>query len=153
MTGPNGPAERTAVRLIFEYEGDEVRLVQQTPVDVAISGFDLPQEHVPGDHVEVRTADEGLLSRVPVRTGMSTSVEIFPEDPGDPITRTDLPVARGAFTVVVPVAEGADHVAVVRIRPGAPEASELARRTTEPVPGGPEVVELGTFPLERGGPR
>ena len=37
-----GPATSTlAIRLIFEYEGDQVRLISQQPVDVAITGFDI----------------------------------------------------------------------------------------------------------------
>jgi hypothetical protein len=146
MTDPTaGP---TAVRLLFEYEGDEVRLLQQQPVDVAVSGFDLHRGLVPGHHVEVRGPDEELLSRVPIRSGMSASVEVFPEDHSQPITRTDLPEARGAFTVVVPTTPQADHVTVVRIEPG--EHAGPAARATGPVPGGPQVVELGRFELTGG---
>jgi hypothetical protein len=129
--------------LIFEYDGEEVRLLQQQPVDVAVSGFDLPQEQVPGHHVEVRGANDRVLSRVPIRVAMSTSVEVFPEDPQDPITRTDLPRAQGAFTVVVPVAANAEHVAVVRI----------AAPTGEPGVQAVDTTELARFPLEGGGPR
>lgn len=150
MTDPTRPPGPTAVRLIFEYEGDQVRLVHQQPVDVVISGFDLPREQIAGHHVEVRGAGEKLLSRVPIRSAMSSSMEVFPEDPGDPITRTDLPEARGAFTVIVPAGPQADHVTVVRIGTGERQAGELDARATSPVPGAPDVVELGSFPLEGG---
>ena len=153
MTDPAPPSDPTAVRLLFEYEGDQVRLVHQQPVDVAISGFDLAPEHVPGHHVEVRGADEELLSRVPIRSAMSSSMEVFPEAPGDPITRTDLPQARGAFTVIVPAGPQADHVTVVQITTGEHEAGELATRATSPVAGAPTVVELGSFPLQGGASR
>jgi hypothetical protein len=147
MSDPGQPAEPRSVRLIFEYEGDQVRLVHQQPVDVAISGFDLPQEQLAGDHVEVRGVDERLLSRVPIRSAMTTSREVFPENPADPIVRTDLPQAQGAFTVVVPAPAEAHHVTVVRI----------AARPSEPGPGvigpPPEVTELGSFPLGGGEPR
>ena len=46
------PMSTLAMRLIFEYEGDQVRLVSQQPVDVAITGFDL-----------ARTQRAGLLRR------------------------------------------------------------------------------------------
>lgn len=153
MADPTPSPDPTAVRLIFEYEGDQVRLVHQQPVDVAISGFDLPREQVPGHHVEVRGADEELLSRVPIRSAMSTSMEVFPEAPGDPITRTDLPQARGAFTVIVPAGPQADHVTVVQIAAGVGDAGELATRATSTVPGAPEVIELGSFPLLGGAQR
>ncbi|MBC6446078.1 hypothetical protein [Actinokineospora xionganensis] len=142
MTEPSPSGEPTAVRLLFEYEGDEVRLLLQQPVDVAVSGFDLPREHVVGNHVEVRDANEEMLSRVPIRSGMDTSVEVFPEDPNEPITRADVPRAQGAFTVVVPTTERADHVTVVRIPPTGDVALADA--------GATDVVELGTFPLAGG---
>lgn len=153
MTEPTRFPDPAAVRLIFEYEGDQVRLVQQQPVDVAVSGFDLTREQAPGDHVEVRGADGQLLNRVPIRSGMTTSVEVFPEDPNEPITRTDMPEARGAFTVVVPTTPQADHIALVRIQPGDTEAGALGDRSTSPVPGAPEIIELATFPLNTGGGR
>jgi hypothetical protein len=110
MTDIPGPR---AIRLIFEVDGDEIRLIQQQPVDVAITGFDLPLEQGAGDFVEVRADDGRMISRVPLRAGMSSSVEVFPEDHSEPITRADLPGPR-AFTVVVPAPPAADHVAVVR---------------------------------------
>jgi hypothetical protein len=37
-----------AVRLIFEYEGDAVRLISQQPVDMAVASFDPSQRQQPG---------------------------------------------------------------------------------------------------------
>lgn len=141
------PPEPRSVRLIFEYEGDQVRLVHQQPVDIAISGFDPPQEQLPGHHVEVRGVDEQLLSRVPILSAMTPSMEVFPENPADPIIRTELPQAQGAFTVVVPAPPSAHHVTVVRIAAG---PSELSTRTTTPTEAAADVVELGSFPLDGG---
>ncbi|QFZ17470.1 hypothetical protein [Saccharothrix syringae] len=140
MTHPADPGPRS-VRLIFEYDDDRLRLVHQQQVDVAVTGFDLPREHTPGDHVEVRDADGTPLGRVAVRAPAGTSAEVFPEDPDDPITRTDLPAARGAFTVVVPVTADADHVAVVRVAP-------TSGRATAESAGTAAVTELASFPLE-----
>ncbi len=69
-----------AVRLIFEYEGDTVRLVSQDPVDVDIPRFDAPTEHLADHFVETRDAEGALLARVPVRGGFVQSTEVFPED-------------------------------------------------------------------------
>lgn len=143
-------AAPTAVRLVFEFEGRDMRLVRQVPVDVAPSRFVVPGEALPGEHVEVRSADEGVISRVPVRSGMTSDREVFPENHDDPIVRTELPEAAGAFTVVVPVSETADHVSVVRIRGGRLGDVESGGRIVAPVPAEPDVVELGSFPLDRG---
>jgi hypothetical protein len=141
MTSP----DPQAVRLIFEYEGDQVRLVAQQPVDVAVTGSDLTREQVPGHYVEVRGEDDATLSRLRVPTAMSASAEVFPAEPGQPIVRTDLPEARGAFTVVVPAPAEADHVSVVRITPGATGLAATGFTARE------GVVELATFPLVVGG--
>ncbi|GGP40991.1 hypothetical protein [Saccharothrix coeruleofusca] len=134
MSQPTPPPGPRSVRLVFTYEDDQVRLVLQQPVDLAVTGFDLPREATPGDHVEVRDAEGNALSRVPIRVGLSASAEVFPEHPGEPITRTDLPRAQGAFTVVVPVDEVADHVTVLRV-----PAGDV---------GVQSVTELASFPLE-----
>lgn len=137
-----------AVRLIFEYEGDNVRLVSQQPVDMVISGFDAHPEVKPGHFVETRDANGRQIARVPAREAFVQSAEVFPENHADPITRVDV-AARGAFTVVVPAPENAASVAVVRVAPTRPGAALAPGGATSPVPGGTQDVELATFPLER----
>ena len=144
---PGGAAERPApgaVRLIFEYEDDTVRLVSQQPVDVVISGFDAGDTANAGHFVETRRDDGTRLARVAVRgAAFSGSAEVFPENHAEPIVRVDAPV-RGAFTVVVPAGAEAATVAVVRSAAGgqAPGGPGLA-------PGAGDV-DLGVFPLEGG---
>lgn len=136
-----------AVRLIFEYEGDTVRLVSQQPVDVDISRI-APLEQ-PADHFVETQDDQGaMLARVPVRGAFLQSTEVFPEDHNEEITRVDTE-ARGAFTVVVPAQDEAVRVAVMRA--GRPRIEVSADREVSPAPGESEDVELGGFPLERRG--
>jgi hypothetical protein len=149
MDAAGEPRSRPAVRLIFEYEGDEVRLVAQQPVDVAVPGFDLAQVPHPGHYVETRTAADKPLSRVPVRDAFSTSAEVFPADPGGAITRVDLAQPRGAFTVVVPAGAAATHIALLHVRaPAEPREPAPPTAATSAVAGTPEVEEIARFPLE-----
>ncbi|MFE9960582.1 hypothetical protein [Micromonospora sp. NPDC005299] len=136
-----------AVRLIFEYEGDTVRLVSQEAVDVEIPRF-APTEQQAEHFVETRDDKGNLLSRVPVRGGFVQSTEVFPEDHNEPITRVDTE-ARGAFTVVVPAPREAVRVAVMRA--GRPPVDLSGAPGLTPTPGGSEDVELANFPLERRG--
>ena len=131
-----------SVRLIFEYEGDDVRLISQVPVALAVTGFELSEAAAAAHYLEVRNADEQPLLAVAVRDAMSASAEVFPE-PGGEISRVDLPEARGAFTVVVPLAAGADHVALMRSPRAAAGASGVAALA--------EPQELGKFALETRG--
>jgi hypothetical protein len=121
-----------AVRLIFEYDGDDLRLISQQPVRMVISLIDIAGEEQAGYFVDTRNAAGRTLMRVPIHEALTTSVEVFPEDHGEPITRVDVAHPRGAFTVVVPASDEADHVTVVRV---------AERRA--------EVTELGTFPLTK----
>ena len=144
-----GPATSTlAIRLIFEYEGDQVRLISQQPVDVAITGFDISRADRPGYYVDTRDSNGRTLARVPARDAFSRSTEVFPEQPGEPITRLEVEGARGAFTVVVPVPAGSDRVAVVQVTAAKPDAPLPGARGTSPVAGSSEVKELANFPLQ-----
>ncbi len=141
-TIPHGEASPRSMRLIFEYEGDRVRLVSQQPVDVAITGFDLPHIEHPGYYVESRDKSGRALARVPARNAFAGSMEVFPEQPGEPITRVDVPQPKGAFTVVVPAPTAADHVTVMQIahpKP-APAGGQAALAA-------PEAIDLVSFPL------
>jgi hypothetical protein len=139
---PDDSAEQ-AVRLIFEYEGDAVRLVSQQPVDMDVASLDLAQGRPPGVYVDARDAAGSTLASVPAPAAFSGSLEVFPERPGDPIVRVDVPRPSGAFTVVVPASAAARAVAIVRVAP-APPAPDAAR----PGAVGPEVTEVATFQLD-----
>lgn len=147
MNDTSQPAPTHAMRLIFEYEGNQVRLVSQQPVEMAITGSDIARVEHPGYYVDTRDTRGRTLARVPARNAFSASVEVFPENPGEPISRVDVPQPRGAFTVVVPVPQDADHFSVVQIAPGKPDAQAPASRATSPVEGGTQITELGRFPL------
>ncbi|MGZ4618155.1 MAG: hypothetical protein ACXV3F_05400 [Frankiaceae bacterium] len=136
------------MRLIFEYDGDDVRLVSQQRVDVVVTGFDIASGPQPGNYVEMRSDVGEALARVPVREAFTGSAEVFPERPGEQITRVDVERPHGAFTVVLPAPEGAKRIAVVRVPPTPPSVPRVDAGATSPFPGEPEVRELATFPLE-----
>ena len=147
MTDSSQPAPTRAMRLIFEYEGNQVRLVSQQPVEMAITGSDIAKVEQPGYYVDTRDARDRTLARVPARNAFSASVEVFPEKPGEPISRVDVTQPRGAFTVVVPVPEDADYFSIVQIAPGRPDTQAPASRATSSVEGATQITELARFPL------
>ncbi|HMS82534.1 MAG TPA: hypothetical protein PKD12_02655 [Nitrospira sp.] len=145
----NNQASTTrAARLIFEYEGAQVRLVSQQLVDMVVTGFDIARAHQAGVYVDARDADGMTLTRVPARDAFATSTEIFPERAGDAIVRVDPAKVKGAFTVVIPVPQAANRVAVVRVAPAQPETQLPAGGATSRVVGAPEATDLATFPLK-----
>ena len=150
------PTERPggdSVRLIFTYEQGTVRLVSQHRVDIAVTGFDAAQHERPGDFVEVRDAAGSSLTRVPIHSGLDTSMEVFPEDPRGQIVRVEAPELKRVFTVVVPARDAAESVAVVRIgsvggvdSATATAAGLVASTGTAVIPA---VTELASFALDR----
>ena len=156
------PTERPggdSVRLIFTYEQGTVRLVSQHRVDIAVTGFDAAQHERPGDFVEVRDAAGSSLTRVPIHSGLDTSMEVFPEDPRGQIVSVEAPELKRVFTVVVPARDAAESVAVVRIGAvGAVDGAGAVDSATATAAGLvastgtadiPAVTELASFALDR----
>jgi hypothetical protein len=137
--GPSTPVR--AARLIFEYDGDQVRLVQQMPVEVAAANLQMATGEQGGTFVDVRDATNQTLARVSAQHAFSTSLEVFPERHDEPITRTDVARARGAFTVVVPTPDETDHATIVNVAAPAPGAAGTRAAA-------PDVVDLVSFPLK-----
>ena len=136
-----------AVRLIFEYEGDTVRLISQQDVEMAVTGFDMPGVDHPGYYVDTRDAAGATLARVAAHGAFVGSAEVFPERAGEPITRVDVPTPRGAFTVIVPVADNANRIAVVKIARGA-AAPAPGTRDAGVAAAAPAVAQdIASFPL------
>lgn len=141
------PKPAPAIRLIFEYDGDQVRLVSQQPVDMAITGADLAQVHAAGTFVDARDASDRTVARVHARGMSEGMVEVFPEKPGDPILHVKVDRPRGAFTVVLPAPKEAAKVAVVRVKPEATRAAAAgAAPGAEPAL---QTTELASFALQR----
>ncbi|MFB4318408.1 hypothetical protein [Actinomadura sp. 21ATH] len=125
-------AGRGAIRLTFAYEGDSVRFVRRRSVDMLVppsdelSGF----EGQEGYAAEVRLADGSLGYRRVLARPVPDDVEVFSDDPDEPIMRVRAERPEGVFVVVVPDLDEADHVALTSAAPGTAAAAgpvELVR--------------------------
>lgn len=134
--------EPGAVRLVFAYEGEVVRLVSRQPVEVVVppsdpvTGYEAEQ----GFWVETRAADETTLHRRILPDPFSGDVEVFSDDPQQSMSRSPVAEPSGSFTVLVPAEEEADHVALFS------SAAAAARARAE---GGPEVAALPAVQVAR----
>lgn len=138
------PKPAPAMRLIFEYDGDTVRLVSQQAVDMVVTGADFAQVHAAGTFVDARDASDRTVARVHARGISEGMVEVFPEKPGEPIMNVKVDRPRGAFTVVLPAPKEAAKVAVVRVKRDATRAAAAAG--AEPAL---QTTELASFALQR----
>jgi len=140
-------APKPAMRLIFEYDGDQVRLVSQQPVDMVVTGADLAQVHAAGTFVDARDANDRTVARVHARGISEGMVEVFPEKHGDPIVHVKVDRPRGAFTVVLPAPKEAAKVAVVRVKRDTTRAAAAGAAAGAEPPL--QTTELASFALQR----
>jgi hypothetical protein len=120
MDASEDESPRRAIRLVFEYEGEEVRLVSQTHIEKVLPPSDQSADALDsrGTWSEVRDADGATLDRRVLVDPMPRDAEVFPEQLGEEISREPLERPSGVFTLLVPDLEGADHVAVLSNSPG-----------------------------------
>ncbi|MGW1786107.1 hypothetical protein ACWCQQ_44595 [Streptomyces sp. NPDC002143] len=139
-----------AVRLIFEYEGTDIRLVSRQQVEMTPPPSDrlADRQSAQGIWVEVRDADLNALYRRVLHDPVRYDTEVFSEDPGRSIARVPVETPRGTFAVLVPDIEAADHVALVGSplgrTPRPAPAAEVARFAFRPGPDeDPDAGERG----------
>jgi hypothetical protein len=118
------PKAQPAVRLVLQYDGEQLRLLSQVPVTMVVPHAD-PGQTAPGVYVDSRSASDVPLARVRTYRAMAASHEIFPAEASERLRHVERP-QRGVFSVVLPAPPEADHVTVVRIAQGA-MATDLAR--------------------------
>ncbi len=147
MSDTSPAPQPRSMRLIFEYDGDNVRLVMQQPVDLPATDVAASQTPQAGYFVDTRDASGRTLARVAARGAFPDSVEVFPERQGEPITRMPVDRPRGAFTIIVPVPQDADHVRVVQVTPPQGDATQPTIRSTVQPLGAAQEREIARFPL------
>ena len=140
---------RAALRLIFEFDEDGVRLVSEQPVEMAIGEAQSVLREPPrsGYYIDTRDAGDLTLSRTRVEGAFAGSMEVFPENPMEPITRVEAARRSGAFTVVVPASDVADHVTLINVAETAGPPDATARPAD--MAAAPRVVEVASFRLGR----
>ena len=133
---------RRAIRFIFEYEGDVLRLVAQQTVEMVVAEPGPGSADTPGYYLDARDSGDRTLARAAARGAFSQSAEVFPERHEEPIARIDARRQRGAFTVTLPAVEEADHVTIVRVVAAAERGAGLDRTQ-------PRAIDVASFPLSR----
>jgi hypothetical protein len=121
---PGSGQTARSVRLIFSYEGDDVRLESRQPVEMLAPPSDPVEgyESETGFWTEVRDAQGSVLHRKVMHDPVRRDAEVFSPDPERSITRVPLERPHGAFAVLVPLVPEADHVALM----GVPAAGTAA---------------------------
>ena len=115
-----------AMRLTFSYDGDDVKLVSQQPIEMIVppsdpvKGFGAQK----GFWAELKNEQDKTLYRRVMHNPTSNDAEVFSDDPEQNISRAPAPKRKGVFVVVVPDTDKGDAVTLSR---SAPEVKGLAR--------------------------
>ena len=144
MAAPPPGHQPGAVRLIFVYDGDDIRLLSRQPVDVLVPPADpTSRSHDrSGFWVEVRAESEDVLYRRVMTDPARIHPEVFSPDPAVGITRAPEPQPVGAFTVLVPNEDAASHDVLMGSPP--PEGSGAPRMAaSQEAP----AREIARFPM------
>jgi hypothetical protein len=109
-------ASPRAVRLTFSYQGDQVKLVSQQPVDMTVPPSDPLKgyEAHKGFWAELKSDQDKTLFRRVLHNPTRNDAEVFSDDPDQSISREPAPKRKGVFVVVVPVSDKGHEVTLSR---------------------------------------
>jgi hypothetical protein len=119
------PPEYThSLRLTFTYAGDQVRLAntERVAMIAPAEATTPPTGEETGYWVEVRDKDGKLLYHRPLHDPLREDLEVFGDEPGEPIYRVSNPTREGEFEVLVPDLPAAAEFSLHGPKPKAREA-------------------------------
>jgi len=104
------------VRLTFSYQGDQVKLVSQQPVEMTVPPSDPLKgyEEHKGFWAELKSDQDKTLFRRVLHNPTRNDAEVFSDDPEQSISREPAPKRKGVFVVVVPHTEKGHEVTLSR---------------------------------------
>ena len=109
-----------AVRLIFSYDGNEIKLESRQRVDMVVppgEPIEAGREEQSGFWVEVRSKADEPLRRQLLHDPIPRDAEVFSDDPTQSVARVPVDRPSGVFSVLVPEIEEAEYVALIGTPP------------------------------------
>ena len=113
------PVSNKAVRLTFSYDGDDVKLLSQQRTEMTVPPSDAVKGYgkYKGFWAELRSVSDKPLYRTVMHNPTKNDAEVFPESPGEGISRQPAPKRKGVFVVVVPDTDKGEDVILCRSTP------------------------------------
>lgn len=140
------PETMKAMRLTFSYDGDDVKLISQQRAEMMVPPSDPLKGY--GKHkgfwAELKNERDKTLYRHVMHNPTRNDAEVFPETPGQTISREPAPKRKGVFVVVVPDVDKGEEVTLSRSSPEAEgPASGLLSLASKP------ATEIMRFKLKK----
>jgi len=116
----------SAMRLTFSYDGDDVKLVSQQPVNMIVPPSDPVRGYSKqkGFWAELKSEQDKTLYRRVMHNPTRNDAEVFSDDPEQNISRAPAPKRKGVFVVLVPYTDKGEAVTLSR---SSPESRGAAR--------------------------
>lgn len=113
------PEPMKAMRLTFSYDGDNVKLISQQRTEMIVPPSDPVKGYgkQKGFWAELKNEQDKTLYRQVMHNPTRNDAEIFPETPGESISREPAPKRKGIFVVLVPDTEKGEEVTLFRSAP------------------------------------
>ena len=140
------PEAMKAMRLTFSYDGDDVKLISQQRAEMMVPPSDPLKGYRKhkGFWAELKNERNKTLYRHVMHNPTRNDAEVFPETPGQTISREPAPKRKGVFVVVVPDVEKGEEVTLSRSSPEAEgPASGLLSLASKP------ATEIMRFKLKK----
>ena len=104
-----------AVRLIFAYDGDNIELVSQQPVNMMVPDSDEINDKVSlnGAWLELKNNKNKTIHQQILHDAFRYDTEVFSDDPKVSVSRIPASNPKGAFTVLIPDVEDAQSVSLM----------------------------------------
>ena len=140
------PEPVKAMRLTFSYDGDNVKLVSQKRTEMMVPPSDPLQgfNKQKGFWAELKNERDKTLYRHVMHNPTKNDAEVFPETPGESISREPAPKRKGVFVVVVPDTGKGEEVTLSRSSPEE-EGPESGLRALASTP----ATEIMRFKLKK----
>lgn len=140
-------AKQKTLRLVYAYEGDEIKLVSKQSVDMRLPTPETKQDvlNSPGLRYELRNKAEHSLFANIVENPIRNDIEVFSDNPEHTARRVEMPQKKGVFVLLVPEVPEAENLVFLENKPS--ERTERALKAGEPMKAEVETKEIARFSM------
>jgi hypothetical protein len=146
-TARKAPAKPKTLRLVYAYEGDEIKLVSKQSVDMLLPSPESKPEALDsfGLKYELRNKEEHPLFGNIIENPLRSDIEVFSDNPERTVRRVEMPKKKGVFVLLVPEIPEAENMVLLENKPS--ERGLRAFKAGETMTPEMETKEIARFSM------
>lgn len=135
------------LRLVYAYDGDEVKLVSKQRVDMLLPAQETKPEVLasPGLKYELRDKEECSIFSNIIENPLRSDIEVFSDNPKQTARRVEMPKKKGSFVLLIPEISEAENLVLLENKPA--DMASMDYRPGEPIERKIETKEIARFRL------